>query len=605
MLLITKLGLSMSKSSCLVLVESPGKCKSIQRYLTQAYPQSSWEVIATKGHLFELPKKQLGINLKSGQFELDLKPMRRQSKTILAIRSKAKKASQVFVATDDDREGEFIASCVYQIVGSHKSIQRAVFSEITHDAIAHAFSPDALTTLHANRVEAQRARRAIDRLLGYKISPYLWKSIGPGTSAGRVQACVLKEITHRTIAILNHKPEDYYTLTVPSATNPDVRFGCDAQTEAELQKLLPLLSTLKGRVKEKQIIQAAPTIFHTSDALSFCATRYKMPASATMAALQKLYEAGMITYHRTTSHAINPSSAALIADHNRQHHGQDYSHIQAFSSSSSHEGIRPTDIAFTPDRYATSNTALRNVYTAIWFRACASQSTEAKYIQQSGYFKDSAGNKILTVLGDYGCYDFDGYHKVSGRLWASPTKSLSKQDTVLDVTNASITAQQTRPPYHHTDAHLVAWMEKVKVGRPSTFSATLTHLLYFKYASKTGRGVKATNRGMSIVKYLSKFEEELLTPEFTARMEKDLDRIELGKLDYVTFMRDSFAWLTEKLAEAKGSKITSKALCPNCQTKLYIRAEKRGEPYLKCATCAHRERKITFDAKLRPRPLLK
>ena len=574
----------------LVIVESPTKAKTIDKYLGRNY-----KVVASKGHLRDLPKSKMGIDL-DNNYDPHYITIRGRGDTVKELKKLAKKAENVYLAADPDREGEAIAWHLSHLLDlDQKQKNRVVFNEVTKTSVKEAFKTP--RTIDYDLVDAQQARRILDRIVGYSISPLLWKKIKRGLSAGRVQSTTLKMIIDRENEIRNFKPEEYWTI--PSTfskekTSFEAKFyGRKGKkeklhNEKETQAIMDLIdqdqeftvSDLES--KERQRSSTPP--FTTSTLQQEASNRLNFRTGKTMMVAQQLYEGiaikggtvGLITYMRTDSTRISTSAretaVSLITEkYGKEYVGKGSKKVNQSGAQDAHEAIRPSDAAITPDSIKSylSKDQYR-LYSLIWARFMASQMANAIYdtvradIEQNGVTFRASGSKIK----------FDGFLKVY------PSKS--DKDNYLPALKvgdtlrlASIEPSQhfTQPPARYNEASLVKSLEELGIGRPSTYAPTIETLRKRYYVKMNARRFEPTELGEIVNSTMEEFFPDIVSSEFTAEMEGKLDEIEEGKRQWVEVIDQFYQPFNQELNKAE-----------NDMAKIEIKDEPAG---FKCPECGH------------------
>ena len=549
------------KGSALVIVESPTKAKTIGKYLGRGYT-----VKATVGHVRDLPKRELGVDVENG-FTPKYVTIKEKAKTLAEIKKAAKAADRVLIATDPDREGEAIAWHVAsQLNGKNGSVRRVLFHEITKDAVAQALANP--LDIDQRKVDAQQARRILDRLVGYKASPLLWKSIKTGLSAGRVQTVALRLICEREEEIRKFVPQEYWTIAADlekdgqafqarlhklDGHKPEIKDESTAQAIVADVAKLPFIVTAVERGERRR---KAPAPFTTSTMQQEAAKQLGFSAGRTMRAAQKLYEGielgsegpvGLITYMRTDSVRVADSAIEqarefinaqykkeyLPAEPNVHKSGRGNSRVQ-----DAHEAIRPTEVGRRPeDLKGQLESDLFKLYQLIWRRFVASQMTPAVYEATKVDFDLAGGRFVFRATGSRVL--FDGYHvlyqevhepeegKTLGDL--APIPPLAQGDAV---TVKQIVPSQhfTEPPPRFSEASLVKELERLGIGRPSTYAAIISTLRTRWYATAKDRRFQPTPQGEMVWKVMKRCLPEVFNVGFTAQMETELDKVEEGDL---------------------------------------------------------------------------
>ena len=607
----------MAKS--LVIVESPAKAKTINKFLG-----SDYIVKPTGGHIIDLPVDEIGIDIENG-FTPQYKVIKGKGKILSDLKKTAQKAETVFLATDPDREGEAIAWHVAKkVIGENQPSYRILFNQITKDAVINAI--DNKSQLDLKKVNAQQARRVLDRLVGYKVSPFLWKTMYSGLSAGRVQSVALRFIVERDIEIEAFIPEEYWIIKVLLSTenneefearlikkdNKTIKIKNAEEADTIVKELLSSIYQVKDLTKKKTKKQPLPP-FITSTLQQDAYRRLGYTVSRTMAIAQSLYEGvelaegsvGLITYMRTDSTRIASEAVQEVREYIKQRWGQDQlpSRPNIYrtkkSAQDAHEAIRPTSIAYTPEsvkKYLTREQL--KLYTIIWSRFVASQMKPAEYTMVT----------VNIVAGEYELHasashiDFKGYLAVYEDLKKEKDKNEDEETftTVLPKALAerdplyqkNITPSQnfTKPPPRYTEASLVREMESRGIGRPSTYAQIINTVLSRDYV-KRGKGkLLSTELGRNVNKILVKGFPDLFNVEFTANMEEELDKIESGEYEWLNVVNDFYGPFSEALEtisnqrrELKQSLIEqTDEVCEKCGKPMIIRWGRNGK-FMACS----------------------
>ena len=599
----------------LVIVESPTKAKTIDKYLGRNY-----KVVASKGHLRDLPKSKMGVDL-DNNYDPHYITIRGRGDTVKELKKLAKKAENVYLAADPDREGEAIAWHLSHLLDlDQKQKNRVVFNEVTKTSVKEAFKTP--RTIDYDLVDAQQARRILDRIVGYSISPLLWKKIKRGLSAGRVQSTTLKMIIDRENEIRNFKPEEYWTI--PSTfskekTSFEAKFyGRKGKkeklhNEKETQAIMDLIdqdqeftvSDLES--KERQRSSTPP--FTTSTLQQEASNRLNFRTGKTMMVAQQLYEGiaikggtvGLITYMRTDSTRISTSAretaVSLITEkYGKEYVGKGSKKVNQSGAQDAHEAIRPSDAAITPDSIKSylSKDQYR-LYSLIWARFMASQMANAIYdtvradIEQNGVTFRASGSKIK----------FDGFLKVY------PSKS--DKDNYLPALKvgdtlrlASIEPSQhfTQPSARYNEASLVKSLEELGIGRPSTYAPTIETLRKRYYVKMNARRFEPTGLGEIVNSTMEEFFPDIVSTEFTAEMEGKLDEIEEGKRQWVEVIDQFYQPFNQELNKAENNMAEIEIKdepagfkCPECGHDMVIKIGRYGKFYA-CSNfpdCRHTE----------------
>ena len=578
----------------LVVVESPTKAKTLERYLGPDYT-----VRASFGHIRDLPKSKLGVDTER-EFEPEYVVPEDSEKHVRALRAALKKADDLVLATDFDREGEAIAYHVAEVLKiDPAAAKRVTFTEITRDAILEAFqSPRAIDL---RLVEAQQARRILDRLVGYRLSPVLWKKVRPGLSAGRVQSVALRLIVDRNREIAAFVPVEYWSVDVrltpegdeapfsarlieipqgKLATSPDKK-GITLSAEADAALHADRLREAAYRVREvreKEVKRNPAPPFTTSTLQQEAARKLGFGARRTMRLAQQLYEGielhgegqvGLITYMRTDSTTIAESALREIAEVVRTEFGAAYALKQPRryktkqrGAQEAHEAIRPTSAMRTPDRVAGAlDKGQLALYRLIWQRTVASQMAEARFDQVSIDIEAATGDDGYLLRATGQTLTFDGFRRVyfEGRDDAADEDAESAlprltAEQVLRLLEVLPEQHFTQPPPRFTEASLVKTLEELGIGRPSTYASIISTLQDRGYVRLEERRFFPADVGEVVTDLLKEFFPDVVDVNFTAKMEEDLDEIAEGKLRWVQVL-DEFYGPFERLLEKNEGEI--------------------------------------------------
>ncbi|MCW6653298.1 type I DNA topoisomerase [Aerococcaceae bacterium NML191292] len=599
----------------LVIVESPTKAKTIDRYLGKNY-----KVVASKGHLRDLPKSKMGVDIQDN-FKPHYISIRGRGDTIKELRKYAKKAEKVYLAADPDREGEAIAWHLSHLLDLEPTDKnRVVFNEITKESVKEAFKHP--REIDQDLVDAQQARRILDRIVGYSISPILWKKIKKGLSAGRVQSTTLKLIIDRENEIRAFKPEEYWNIPAvfkKGKVNFDASFyGIDGaktdlknaeDVEAVMNRLQLNKAFTVQEVEEKDRNRKPAPPFTTSTLQQEASNRLNFRTSKTMMVAQQLYEGitigrntvGLITYMRTDSTRLAPSAKAAAAEYISTHFGPSYLGAQKQAANGkgaqdAHEAIRPSNASLTPESIKDSLTRDQfRLYSLIWARFMASQMSDAVYdtiradLTQNGVTFRANGSRIK----------FDGFLKVypstNGKDNYLPDLEVGDEITAIKV---EPTQHFTQPPARYTEASLVKVLEEKGIGRPSTYSPTIETLRKRYYVKLVSKRFEPTELGEIVNNMLNDFFPGIVNTEFTADMENQLDEIEEGKHQWVSVLDQFYGDFHQDLtkAETEMEKIEIKDesagfACSQCGSDMVIKIGRFGKFYA-CSNfpdCRHTE----------------
>jgi len=584
----------------LVIVESPTKSKTLKRFLGKNY-----EIAATKGHIRDLPKSKFGIDVEN-DFKASYLILPKQRKTIKELKDLKRSAEKIILATDSDREGEAIAWHVAEVLGlKENDYQRIVFHEITKKAIKEALkNPQKIDN---NLVEAQKSRRALDRIVGYKLSPFLWKKITKGLSAGRVQSVVLKLIVEREEEIKNFKPQEYWTIVailkkglegkekefeaILTKKDGKALLKFSIETEKQAKDIAEALKNGKYTIVElekKETRRNPLPPFITSTLQQTAWQRFGFSARTTMSLAQDLYENGLITYHRTDALNLSQESLAAAKNFIIQNLGKEYcpASYRIFKTKSkraqeAHEAIRPTNPL--KDKDGASNSPRAKLYKLIWQRFIASQMTPALFdsikaeIEVKNYIFEARGQTLK----------FDGFLKIYPIQYEEKQLPGLKKGDTLRLINLDPIQHFTQPPARYNEASLIKELEKNDIGRPSTYAPIISLLQYRNYVQKNEKKrFQPTEVGLSVNDILTKHFPKIVDIKFTASMENDLDEIAEGKKERATILKDFYEPFSENLKE-KHKKVEKKIektdqICPKCKSPLIIRMSRFGK-FLGCS----------------------
>jgi len=588
----------------LVIVESPTKAKTLGRFLGEGF-----DVEATMGHIKDLPKSTLGVDIEHG-FAPDFQEVEKRASTIKLLRSKAKKAKEIFIASDPDREGEAIAQHVFEII-DNKNTKRVTFHEITQKAVEYAIANP--LEINKNLVEAQTARRVLDRLVGYKLSPLLWKKVRRGLSAGRVQSVAVRLIVEKEREIGAFKAEEYWEIYALVKTQSSKEFQVqliqkEIKNKKSADEVLKDLEVIKYKVQDvrKREVRKSPyPPFTTSTMTQAGARLFGWSSKKTMSIAQKLYEEGLITYHRTDSLNLNGEAVSVARIYIEKEYGDKYlpekPHFYKTNSKSAqeaHEAIRPTDVNYkfqvTNDKWGNDEEKL---YQLIWKRFLACQMNPAVYDET--VIDVSGGEYLLRASGQI--MKFDGWRKLFPKdLDAVILPDVEKDESL---TKEKVWADQkfTQPPARYNEASLIKTLEKLGIGRPSTYAPTISTIQVRQYVEKNdAKQFTPTSIGIAVNDFLVVNFPDTFDYQFTATMEGELDSVAEGKLSWVKTIEDFWKPFDKKLVsvekDSKRVKIEVEKLgkiCPECKEgELVIRTGRFGK-FISCSRfpdCKHTEK---------------
>jgi DNA topoisomerase-1 len=586
----------------LIIVESPAKARTISNFLGRNY-----KVVASKGHIRDLPKSSFGITVEEdGTFVPKYTIPREVNPTVKELKKLAKEAERIYIATDEEREGEAIGYHIAMAIKKDPlSLPRIVFHEITKSAIKRALENP--RSIDMDSVNAQQARRLLDRIVGYKLSPLLASKIQKGLSAGRVQSSSLKIVVDREREIKAFKPEEFWSIE--AIFEKSIEASIYAFDGLKIEKL-----TIKNQKMAEEIVLSAtkesfvvdslekrerksktPPPFMTSTLQQAASTQLGFSPKKTMMVAQKLYEGvktdkgnmGVITYMRTDSLNLAKEAVDGARAYIQSNFGEPYlpQKPKFYASKSkgaqeAHEAIRPTMVEFTPlvaKDYLSADEF--KLYRLIYNRFLASQMTEARLESQTLIFKGekstfkASGRKLL----------FDGFYRVTG--YGEKDKLLPELKRGQKVMLDDIKHEQhfTEPPARYNEASLIKKLESLGIGRPSTYAPTITILQTRKYIEIEKRRIHPTEIAFTVIEMLEEYFPEIVDSSFTSRMEADLDEIDEGKLDWQKLLSDFYDPFMKKITDGKRSipskkiAIPTGEMCPKCGSELLRRKGRYGE----------------------------
>lgn len=558
----------------LVIVESPTKVKTIKKFLG-----SSYTVAASNGHVRDLPKSQMGVDPEN-DFEPKYITIRGKGELLAGLRKEVKKADKIYLATDPDREGEAISWHLYHALKlEDKKVYRITFNEITKNAVKTSIKNP--REIDMGLVDAQQARRVLDRIVGYRISPLLWKKIKRGLSAGRVQSVALRIICDREEEINAFIPEEYWSLDALLLPQGGKRTlsakfygkGNQKVTISSREQMDEILSRLKGKsyivseVKNGERTKKSPAPFTTSTMQQEASKQLNFATQKTMRIAQQLYEGieikgngtvGLITYLRTDSTRISEEAKSLAREYIAQQYGEEYLLAEGKSAQNqkkiqdAHEAIRPTDIRLTPAVLKESLTRDQfRLYQLIWRRFVASQMSEARYETigvkiDAGEYRFTMATSKLVFEGFKSVYADDDEEK-EAKL---PLGDL-KKGTELVLQDLEARQHFTQPPAHYTEATLVRTLEELGIGRPSTYAPTITTIIARRYVAKEGKNLYVTELGEAVNAMMKEAFPTIVDTYFTANMEALLDNIEERSIQWKTVISNFYPDLDEAVREAE------------------------------------------------------
>ena len=596
----------------LVIVESPTKVKTIKKFLG-----SNYVVTASNGHVRDLPKSQLGVDPEN-DFEPKYITIRGKGEILANLRKEVKKADKVYLATDPDREGEAISWHLCKALKlDEKKTYRISFNEITKKAVKESLKH--AREINMDLVDAQQARRVLDRVVGYKISPLLWAKVKRGLSAGRVQSVALRIIADREEEINAFIPEEYWTLDANLKVDSEKKllsakfYGTEKKkiTISSKEQLDQIVKELEGAsyrvadVKKGERIKKAPLPFTTSTLQQEASKALNFATSKTMRIAQQLYEGidikgngtvGLITYLRTDSTRISEEADENVRNYIEEQYGKQYVAVGEAKTGTdkkiqdAHEAIRPTDPARTPAAMKESLTRDQfRLYQLIWKRFLASRMKPARYETTS--VKIAAGDYRFTVSASK--VAFDGFRMIYTEAGEEKeesnvlAKSLDK-DSVLKYESFDSKQHFTQPPAHYTEAALVKTLEELGIGRPSTYAPTISTIIARRYVAKENKNLYLTEIGEVVNNIMKQSFPSIVDVNFTANMESLLDGVEEGKVNWKTIIENFYPDIEEavekaqkELAEVKIEDEVTDVVCEQCGRNMVIKYGPHGR-FLAC-----------------------
>lgn len=594
----------------LVIVESPAKAKTIKKFLGSTY-----KIVASMGHVRDLPKSQLGVDV-DNDFEPKYITIRGKGELLAELRKEVKKATKVYLATDPDREGEAISWHLYHSLRlENKTTYRITFNEVTKTAVKDSIKN--AREIDMKLVDAQQARRLLDRVVGYKMSPVLWKKVRKGLSAGRVQSIALKLICDRENEINSFIPEEYWHLdanlsvvgtkdafTAKFYGKPDDKM--ELKSEADVQTVL---DAVKGKpfeiteIKEKDRQKKPPLPFRTSTLQQEASKKLNFTAIKTMRIAQQLYEGidikgegtiGLITYLRTDSTRISDDAHGACIEYVEENYGKEFVNTTNVAGKKkegvqdAHEAIRPSYVNLNPDEIKASLSRDQfKLYNLIWRRFVSSRMQPAMYKVKSVKI-DAAEYRFTTAVSTQ---VFEGFLKVykneEEKVGDQSVKALTEASK-LNLEDLDGEQHFTQHPPRFTEASLVKTLEENGVGRPSTYAPTIATIMARGYVNKEAKQIFPTELGEIVHVMLADYFSSVINVSFTANMEKRLDEVEEGRLEWKEVLRDFYPDFRDKvkIAEDEIEKIELKdeetdILCDKCGRNMVIKLGKYGK-FLAC-----------------------
>ena len=593
----------MAKS--LVIVESPAKAKTIEKFLGKSH----YTVKASVGHVRDLPKSQLGVDIENN-FEPKYINIRGKGDVIKELKKEAKKAKKVYLATDPDREGEAISWHLSYILNIDEEEKcRIEFNEITKDAIKKAIKNP--RNINLNLVDAQQARRVLDRLLGYQISPILWQKVRKGLSAGRVQSVTTKLICEREEEIKAFEPKEYWSIELIASNKEENNltlkfYGKDnekieLENEEQVKEILKTIengSLVVTKIESRSRRKSAPKPYTTSVLQQDAANKLNFTTKKTMMVAQELYEGidvkgegtvGLISYIRTDSKRISEEAREKAKGYIIESIGENYYKDHAKDSKGkkekkvqdAHEAIRPTSVDRTPDSIKDSLSKEQyKLYNLIWRRFVASQMEDSVFDVLNVECKIE--DLIFKATGSK--LKFDGYTKIYN-FTEREDKILPSLDEgeILKIQEYNPQQHFTSPPPRYTEASLVKTLEELGIGRPSTYAPTITTILNREYVEKDGASLVPTELGIIVTKILDENFQKFMEVDFTADMESQLDQIEEGNVEWKKVVEEFYSPLAEaiRVAIEKIEKVNmdeeTDEICELCGSNMVIKYGRFGK----------------------------
>jgi len=586
----------------LIIVESPVKSKTLSKFLDKEY-----KILSSYGHIRDLPVRELGIDV-----EHDFKPKyvipAKAKKTVKELKESAKKADLIILATDKDREGEAIAWHIIHALKVNKDYQRIVFHEITKRAVVKALKNPG--KIDMNLVNAQQARRILDRLVGYKLSPFLWKKVVKGLSAGRVQSVAVRLIIDKEREIKAFKPEEYWSVEAKlrQIRNQKSQIEFIAKIIKKDGKTIPklgiktkkeadqIIKELQGaeykvvNIESKETKKHPSPPFKTSTLQQIAASKFRFSAKQTMRLAQQLYESGRITYHRTDSLNLSAEALKNAREFIKNEFGEKYllDKPKAYKTKSkgaqeAHEAIRPTRASRHPDQVKKYlDKKQYKLYDLIWKRFIASQMTPA--ILNATAIDISAKNYLFRLNGS--TIKFDGFLKIYPIKLKEVVLPLLTKEEILELIKLISEQHFTKPPARYTEASLIKTLEEYGIGRPSTYALIISAIQERGYTEKDEqKRFIPTEIGFIVIDLLKEHFPKIVDVKFTAYLEEDLDKIARGKQNWLKILEEFYQPFQENL-DKKYEKVKKKKLeeptdkiCPLCGKNMVIKLGRFGKFY--------------------------
>ncbi len=596
----------------LLIVESPAKAQTIEKYLGKSY-----KVVSSKGHVRDLPKSEFGVDLENN-FEPKYISIRGKSDLIKSLKKEVKAADMVYLATDPDREGEAISWHLYELLGlNENNSKRVVFNEITKNALKEAVNNP--RAIDYDLVDAQQARRVLDRIVGYKLSPFLWKKVKKGLSAGRVQSVATAMVVDRENEIREFKPEEYWNLNatfskkgsslkIPAKFHGTVKKSIHVKNEQKAQEIYDSVigsefKVISTKNSEKKKSPAPP--FTTSTLQQEASRHYNFQTRRTMKAAQELYEGidvagfglvGLITYMRTDSLRISDDAANAAKKHIVTTYGEDYYPTKRRyyktkkGAQDAHEAIRPTNLELTPASIKASLSSDQyRIYQLIYNRFISSQMSDATYNTLSadisnGEYIFKAYSQAVKFKGFTAAYQDPDKETADKRIY-----KLEEND-VLSISELEKSQNFTQPPSRYTEGTLTKALDENGIGRPSTFMPIISTITSHEYVERDGKFLKPTALGEVTTKLMKDHFSSIINYEFSAQLETELDKVSDGKMNWQDMIAEFYTLFdttlvcAEEMLKEKRIKVpdeVTEEICPNCGKNLVIKSSKYGK-FLAC-----------------------
>ena len=594
-------------AKAIVIVESPAKVKTINKFLGNKF-----KVLSSMGHLVDLPRSTLGVDIEHG-FQPKLIVVRSKSKLMTKLKKDTKNAKKIYFASDPDREGEAIGWNLIKHIGEGKKIYRVTFQEITKEAVLKAFEHP--RGFDKKKIDAQVARRILDRIVGYKISPLLWKKVGSRLSAGRVQSVALRIIVEREREIEKFVPQEYWQIAVDlkKAEYDDLLTAalekidnekCELHSREQIQKIVDDIRNQEftvSDISERQVKRKASPPLITSTMQQEAFNKLRFNAGRTMMLAQQLYEGidlgdgetvGLITYMRTDSVNISQEATGRVRQFIGSNYGKKYlpktpnKYKSKKSAQEAHEAIRPSDVSRKPaDMRRFLDDDQYKLYKLIWNRFVSSQIVPAVYqykkieITAGKYQFGASGSTLL----------FDGFLTVDKGLREEESKidfSHYAKGDPLSLEEVKPTQHFTKPPPRYSDASLVKALEEDGIGRPSTYASIIQTVVLRNYVIRDRGYLKPTELGGVICDLLVEYFSKIMDPGFTAKMEDSLDLIEEGEMASSDLLNEFYKPFKEELDYAEANIVKTEnfvdKICPECNRQMVVKWGRRGK-FLSCS----------------------